>query len=291
MRYAFVMLLFGILLLGCVNPPPAVNETNGTTVHPVITTPNGTQQPANQTQNVSYVLPPGYVLSEGDLAAVWYTLLVDGKVYDTNNATLANESGIYSPSRSYVPLTFTVGFDKGLINGFILNVLGMSINETVIFNVKPELGYGIHTLDRVITVPRYYNKSMYEVVPRSYFEENGLEVSNGTGYDSPYGQVFINDFNDDNVTLMYLMQPGQKFTLNNAPQKVVSISNLTATIEFDFDVNKTYVLPDPQTGAGTRFTVVDKTEQEITLDANHPLAGKNLTFQVTLIDAIPAAYR
>jgi len=41
----------------------------------------------------------------------------------------------------------------------------------------------------------------------------------------------------------------------------------------------------------TVFSVTEKTEQEITLDANHPLANKTLRFSVTLLDTVPAEYR
>lgn len=293
MRYTMILLVFGILLFGCVNPPPGSNETDGTSTLPVITSPNSTVPNATAPQNVSpaYTLPPGYLLSEGDYAWVWYTLWVDGEVFDTNNASIANESGIYSPGRAYSPLGFSVELNEGMINGFILNVLGMEINETLVFEVKPELGYGLHDSSQVAAVPRYYNKSLYETVPRAYFEERGLNVSEGTGYSSPYGTVFIDSFNDENVTLFYMMQPGQTFTLNGIPQKVVATQNLTAVIEYALEEGETYYLPDPETGAPTMFTVAEKTDDSITLDANHPLAGKSLRFSVTLIDAVPAAYR
>lgn len=287
MRNIMIVLLFGIVLFGCVNPPPEINETPQP---PVITAPNETVEPPEANES-AYVLPPDYLLKQGDYASVLYTLWVGGEVYDTNNATLANESGIYNPRRSYEPLDFTVDLNAGMINGFILNVLGMRINETLIFDVKPELGYGLYDYSKVAVVPRYYNKSLYETVPRSYFEENNLDVSNGTGYQSPYGTVFIDSFNEENVTIFYLMQTGNTFTVNGIPQKVVGMSNLTATIEYYLDVNGTYYLPDPMTGAPTMFTVTDKTDQNITLDANHPLANETLRFSVTLIDVVPAEYR
>ena len=32
------------------------------------------------------------------------------------------------------------------------------------------------------------------------------------------------------------------------------------------------------------FTVIDVTDENVTLDANHPLAGKDLTFEITIVE-------
>ncbi|MFH0737195.1 MAG: FKBP-type peptidyl-prolyl cis-trans isomerase [Candidatus Micrarchaeota archaeon] len=279
----------GLLLFGCVNPPASGNQTNGTG-YPVITNTTG-PIPGGNASAAEYVLPENYTVSPGDYVAVIYALWVDGKVYDTNNATLANESGIYNPRRAYNPFTYPVEFNKGVIDGFIINTIGMRINETVTFDIDPERGYGIHDPAKVISVPRYYNKSLYETVPRSYFEERGMEVSNGTSFNSAFGPVFITDLNDENVTIFYLLQDGGNFTISGIPQTVVGMSNMTAKIEFAFEVNKTYSIPDPETGAQTTFTVTAIEDDNVTLDGNHPLAGKTLRFSVTLLDAIPASQR
>jgi len=36
------------------------------------------------------------------------------------------------------------------------------------------------------------------------------------------------------------------------------------------------------------FTVIDVTDDEVTVDGNHPLAGKTLTFNCTVTDVRPA---
>lgn len=44
-----------------------------------------------------------------------------------------------------------------------------------------------------------------------------------------------------------------------------------------------------QTGETIPVTVVDANEQAVTLDANHPLAGQDLTFAIELVSIKPAA--
>lgn len=280
----------GLLFFGCVNPPPSGNGTE----YPVITNSTGPipgENASNASTPAGYVLPADYSAALGDYVSVGYALWVDGKLYDTNNASLANESGTYNPQRAYRPFNFAVEFNKGVIDGFVINTIGMRINETITFDVDPERGYGLADPANVISVPRYYDKSLYEVMPRSYFTERGMNISNGTSFNSAFGPVFVSDMNDENVTIFYVLKPGSNFTVSGIPQTVVGMSNMTAKIEFAFELNKTYSIPDPQTGAQTPFTVTALNDENVTLDGNHPLAGKTLHFSVTLLDAIPASQR
>jgi len=41
-----------------------------------------------------------------------------------------------------------------------------------------------------------------------------------------------------------------------------------------------------ESGQQIAFTVVDLTEDELTIDANHPLAGKDLTFDIQLVEIV-----
>jgi len=301
MRNIIIFAVIGMLLFGCINPPQGGNQTNQTGTQPVINAPNGSvSNPANPPANASNAtnastgpgpLPKDYTVSLGDNVSVMYSLYVDGKLYDTSDATLANESGILNPYRAYQPFNFTVMFNQGVIDGFVTNIIGTRINETITFSVDPDRGYGPYDPKKVFAVPRYYNKSLYETIPRSYFTERNLSVGNGTGFDSPYGTVFAQDVNDENVTLFYLdlAKEGTSFKYLNMPQQVVWSSNFTSTIELMLDVNKSYTLADPATGQPTRYLIMDKTDENITLDSNHPLANKTLYFNVTLVDAVPLA--
>ncbi|MBU0591826.1 FKBP-type peptidyl-prolyl cis-trans isomerase [Candidatus Micrarchaeota archaeon] len=277
------IILFGLVLLlffGCVD--------------------NG-QQTFNNSSNPSFLsnttvpvqssgLPPGYTVDIGDTIWINYIVWVDGTIIDTTNETLAKEFGIYNPYRKYEPLKFKVFFGSGVIDGLVSSVVGMSINETIGFAVEPKSGYGPYDTAKLIVIPRYYNLSLYETVPRAYLEDSGItNISNGTSFQTDIGLVSIQDFNDENVTLFYFLQPNQEFTNNGVPQRVVGIDvNYTvAEIEFMLDENQTYILPHHDTGVQIPTSISAKSDTNITIDYNHPFANKTLVFEVTLLDAEP----
>ena len=283
----YVLLLALVLLFGCTEPEITGNNT---TVNVTSVPPGNTSvvPPDGNTSTVTQV-PPGYMVGLGDTVWVNYTLWVNGSVYDTNNATLANESGIYNPRRDYGPFQYTVEFNKGVIDGFIANTIGMTVNETLTFEVDPGRGYGVYDPSKVINVTRYYNRSVFETVPKDYLESQDVDLTVGTAYETEVGTVFINDTNDENVTLFYIMPVGHSFNLGGIPQKVVNASSdsFTVTIEYLLEKDKYYTLPHPATGIPTRFLVTDVTDDVITLDSNHPLANETLKFKVTLLKVQP----
>jgi len=291
MRKILIALLAALLIFGCLEPvePPSTGNTSGTVTASndggitIVSQPegNGTMEPAE--------VSPDYTTSLGDRVWVDYTLYVQGKVHDTSNATLANESGIFNPYRTYQPLSYVMDFNKGIIDGFIVNTLNMKVNETVVFNVDPARGYGPYDTAKVVTTPRYYEMDMYETIPRSYLEARGINISKGEGFNTDVGTVFIDSFDEENVTLFYLLTPGQKLSFGGVPEQVVSVNNLTARLEFMLEMDKTYNLPHPQTGALTAFKVIGKDDETITLDGNHPLANETLRFEVTLLAVEPSA--
>ena len=55
--------------------------------------------------------------------------------------------------------------------------------------------------------------------------------------------------------------------------------------ELSVEVGQQLVLRQAE-GPPIRVKVADMTEQSVTLDANHPLAGQDLTFEVQLIEIV-----
>ncbi len=58
--------------------------------------------------------------------------------------------------------------------------------------------------------------------------------------------------------------------------------------QFDFQIGKSIRLSDP-TGRLTTATITEIGENDVRLDMNHPLAGKELTFSATIVDVRPAS--
>ncbi len=284
MKYVILAIL--LVLAGCVSTP----EVKGNDTVPVITPVNGTN-----VTDVMNTTPPLInsglpdILELGDIARVNYILWVNGTVQDTNIEEVARENGIYTITRTYEPMEYEASFDSGLIKGFIINTLGMELNETVKFQVDPARGYGPYDPTNKFSILRYYNRSFFEVVPRAdiedLFAEQNITIEEGTAFKQPSGDVVIQNVTNDTITLFYVLVPGTEFMLYNAlPQKVVSTNETTAVIENNYLLGDYYYVPHPQTSQMTLCKVSDKTNESITFDCNHRLANETLTFQVTLVD-------
>ncbi len=269
MKWIFGVLAI-LLLFGCVQN---VQETNNV-VNESNTPVEPTEPPQIQKTTVN----------TGDVVSVYYVLWVDGEIVETNSIEFA-EALNYSGEVVDRPLTFKVDLNGSMIKGFVLNVLGMEINETKEFVVPARLGYGAKNSSLLVEIPRYVNLSSYENVSRKDWEARNLSTELGTAYDTDFGQVFVENVTNDTVTLYYVMLPGRKFIYNGIPHKVVALEkNYTIKLEYDLEVNKTYVLPNPKTGQLQPITILNKTNETILLDLNHPYAGKDLTFFVKIID-------
>ena len=87
------------------------------------------------------------------------------------------------------------------------------------------------------------------------------------------------------------MEPGEtkivRIASNQAygrhnPEKVIQVSRskMPEGLEQEIGMRVQGSMPDGQT---VEFTIVGSTESELTLDGNHPLAGKDLTFELQLM--------
>jgi len=90
------------------------------------------------------------------------------------------------------------------------------------------------------------------------------------------------------------MEPGEtkivRIASNQAygrhnPEKVIQVSRskMPDGLEQEIGMRVQGSMPDGQT---VEFTIVSLTESEVTLDGNHPLAGKDLTFDIELLEIV-----
>jgi FKBP-type peptidyl-prolyl cis-trans isomerase 2 len=284
-NYLLVLFVALVFLFGCTAKPPS---SNGTSTDPKIYLVP-TNSSANQTSSASNLtlidIPPSSSAGFGDILTVNYTLIVDGKVFDTNVLSVANAANLSRLPTAFRPLVVPMELNKSMINGFVLNLIGLQAGDSRSFNVSPSMGYGIVDQNKILKIARYQNVSLYETVPLSELQSAGINTSVGSGFQTSLGLVFINSTTSTNATLFYLLTPGASLNYQGIPQHVVSVGEREATLEYDLNVLSTYRLPHPETGQVQTFTVKSKDNESISLDYNHPLAGKTLSFNVTVLSA------
>ncbi len=88
------------------------------------------------------------------------------------------------------------------------------------------------------------------------------------------------------------MEPGQSTTIHlpsdqaygpHSPQRVIQVER--KEMPPDMPLEPGTVIQGNRPGGGQMpFTVVQVTADEVTLDGNHPLAGKDLTFDIQLVE-------
>ncbi len=256
MKKFLVLFAFGILLLGCIGPEPEPER------------------------------PTAYY---GDTVTVDYILTVDGEMIDTSIEQVARDNALYTPFKTYKPLSFKMELGGMLIDGFVNGIVGMKVNETRTFEIPPgDDAYGYYDQTRVYNVSRYYKFNALEEVPISYFEENNITLEIGTGFDTDIGTVFIENVSNDTgiVTIMYVFQEGDGFSYNGFHHIVTGglDENYSYTIMFDIRENGTYYTTSLIDRKPVSLKVTKLTNETITFDENHLLAGKTLEYTVTLLD-------
>ncbi len=117
----------------------------------------------------------------------------------------------------------------------------------------------------------------------SSYERGPLEFTIGAGQLIPgFEQTVIG------------MQPGETRTTTIAAHEaygpyhdelVVAVDRSQFGADFQPEIGQQYEIRQPEGQSGI-VTVTDVSEDEVTLDANHPLAGEDLTFSIELIEIV-----
>ncbi len=230
------------------------------------------------------------VLQSGDFVKIDFMgkTAEDGEVFHTSYAEVAFDPDItksksFTFAEKYEPLSLTLG--KGeVFPALEAGIVGMGIGETRIINLNPDEGYGERLPQRIVSLPRIATLPRLTEVSISDFK--GV-----TGRDPELNETI--PLNYWNVTIVNISQPNM--TLSHEPE-----NNTIATTEYGpalVTLNDTHVVtrltPELDRVVVTSYGVgiiEDVNDTHFTLDYNHPLAGKTLTFEVKVRDIIKAKH-
>lgn len=220
----------------------------------------------------------------GDTVTVDYTgYYENGTIFDTNIQDVALKAGIHKDA--YQSFTFVLGQNQ-VIPGFEEQVIGMAAGEKKTFTVTPDKGYGnvrdeliVHDLKRNLNVTRYsyLTRDVYKKV----FNKDPQVGETLQRRDIPW-QLQVVDVNDTNVKVENILNFGQTVNMSGAEWSsvVVAVTNDTITLKQNPEVGNRLSFP---ARSGTIVAVViNVSDNTFDVNANHPLAGMNLTFDVTI---------
>jgi peptidylprolyl isomerase len=251
MKRMIIVLLVAALVCGCVTNNPA--NTTTTTI-------------------------PQITAERGDTVYVSYTgRLSDGKVFDTSSADVAKSAGIYESARMYEPLPFTLGENKVII-GFEDAIIGMAAGENKTVTIPPEQAYGKWDSSLVERINRTYKFPRIEDVGIDVFEKRiGKTPTEGMVFPSlSFGwNMTVVSVNGSVVETKHNPVNGAKIHIQPfGPAEVTGVDEDSFYIKLN-PVMDSFI----NTQAGkARIMIV--TDSVISLDFNHYLAGKTLTFEI-----------
>ncbi len=223
-------------------------------------------------------------VQDGDTITVEYTgYLDDGTVFDSSLESVGLQAGLDRPA--YAPLTFTVGEGK-LIPGFEENVKDMSKGEKKRFTLSPEEGYGPVRNDLILNgLNRTQEMKKYSVVNVSYyktlFNDDPVAGTILNRSEIPW-QLKVVNISNDTVYVESVLNVGDKVDLPSVEWEtvVISVDNGLIVLKQNPTLGQRLAMPSAQ---GTLVGVVTSVTDEVfNVDANHPFAGKNLTFEIEI---------
>lgn len=135
------------------------------------------------------------IVKTGDNVSVDYTGWYDnGTIFDTSNATVAQQAGMFEQGKAYVPISFIVG-SGATITGFDNAVIGMKINETKNVTLTPDQAYGAYNSSLILPVPLsvlkqanitpVVNQTLYynlQAVRVDHIVDNATDMNNSSVY-------------------------------------------------------------------------------------------------------------
>jgi len=259
----------------------------------------------------------GPAAQRGDAVSVYYTgTFTNGTIFDTNDP--ANKVVFPAPESHFTPLPFTIG--KGMvIPGFENAVIGLKKGDSTSVLIKAREAYGTFDAKLLFSVPKSTSTPLYLEVPKDSVVEkqtivaalkNPSELAVGKILPTTNFKYNITAINDTHVSMRivqaanpvdfggspwksaldhetkdavvyrHLVMGGDTFTTGNGPY-YASLNATHVTIDSTLRVGDTFIYGD------RRGRIVSETLSSFSVDGNHPLAGNDLQFAITLNDLVP----
>jgi FKBP-type peptidyl-prolyl cis-trans isomerase 2 len=226
-----------------------------------------------------YVRPggtSGAAVKSGDVVQVLYTgKYENGSVFDSGNITFrANNSEV--------------------IKGFDETVMGMKTGETKTVTVKPEDAYGYPDPGKVLSIPvtTEFNRTQ-NITAEAFNMTFGIAPEINSTYRVQGMAWFVRVMSIRNGTILMANEPnnGTTFDLKD------SLGYVYGTGAIEVKGERIIVRYHPIIGSvltsvtalGTVNVgrIIGANETSMTIDFNNQLAGKTLTFDITLLNFIP----
>lgn len=261
------------------------------------------------------------VVEEGDTVQVHYTgwlederIYNERRIFDTSREKIPGSTTItFNERERGDPFKFTVG-EEEVIRAWDEEVKGMEEGESKTFEAPPKKAYDSRSEDLVLNVSKTETVPVYEEMTLSEFSEiYGFNPSPGVSIQDKFWRwdQTVMDVNGDDVSLRNEPQVERSYRTYKQDgegwsSKVTSIDSsanegegeikVRHTVEEGITVNSDLIathnssfenIPTIKSNAGqsgqSTGIVVD-TGENITIDFNEEVAGKTLTFKITIVD-------
>lgn len=216
----------------------------------------------------------------GDFVSVNYIGKVDGHVFDTSYEDVAKDDKIpkvsgFQQRSKYFPLEFTVG-SRMMVPGFEEALVGMKVGEEKTVTVLPEKGYGFRDESLVTNESRAaVNPRIMQMPLEDFREKTGLEPLVNLPFKFKYWEAEVLNFSNDTVTVLNKPVNGSTVQTGIGPA-TVTVNETHISLRLMPVINGTVKAPYGPA------VVVSIGDDFVTLDYNHPLAGKTLTYKIKL---------
>ena len=224
----------------------------------------------------------------GDTVSINYIgSLEDGTVFDTNIESVATENNLQK--QTYEPLSFKIG-SKQVIPGFENAVIGMVPKETKKFKVDPKDGYPYNEALIARAIPKDSEiEKFIDISPVSYkkiYNKNPVIGDIASNEQIPFSIKVLN-VSQDVTSVEVLLKIGDKIKLTGTEwiSEVIESSATKYKVHQNPEVGANYIIP--QSTGLIPGKVINVNENSFDVDTNPPLAGKTLTFEVTLLEIKP----